>query len=694
MNAILLFSLTLFLLEFFHFPLALADHSLGEICGATNYTANSVYESNLKILFSSLYTEKAVAAGFSKITIGVVPDQIHGLFLCRGDVNSSDCGFCLNQSFEDLLNFCRNTKEASIYYDHCLLRYSNMSFLNSTHQSDDGFFTWNTQNKTESRLSGWDLSNSTTRSYFNTHVKTLLRDISDWAAYNSTTRFGTVEIKMTVSYPKIYGLTQCTPDMSSSDCRGCLQDHIISTLKFLDGSQGGSFMGSLCSLRYEIYPFFYGEPIISISSTGSSISSTPAASRNIPSLAPISVPLANFNKNKKGGMNKRAIIAICVIAILLLCGCFICFFWMKKRRHAEAKGFEEERTLTAIDEASILWKSEERSSEFPLFNFSQIAIATNNFSSDNKLGQGGFGLVYKGVLPDGLEIAVKRLSAQSGQGLVEFKNEIQLIAKLQHRNLVRLIGWCIQGEEKILIYEYMPNKSLDFFIFDKMKGSLINWEKRFEIIEGIAQGLLYLHKHSRLRIIHRDLKASNILLDSEMIPKISDFGLARIFGPKELEANTNRVVGTYGYMAPEYASEGLFSIKSDVFSFGVLLLEIVSGKRNMGFHQYRDFLNLLGYAWDRWKEGERFELIDPSLTEACQSQIERCIHVALLCVQENPVDRPNMSDVNAFLSMESIILPDPKQPAYFNVRIEEKTVRSSEFNGSINDVTLTNQEGR
>ncbi|KAJ3680374.1 hypothetical protein LUZ60_016652 [Juncus effusus] len=156
-----------------------------------------------------------------------------------------------------------------------------------------------------------------------------------------------------------------------------------------------------------------------------------------------------------------------------------------------------------------------------------------------------------------------------------------------------------------------------------------------------------------------------------MVPKISDFGLARIFGPKELEANTNRVVGTYGYMAPEYASEGLFSIKSDVFSFGVLLLEI--------------------------KEGKWFELIDPSLTDACQSQIERCIHVALLCVQENPADRSSMSDVIAFLSMESIILPEPKQPAYFNIRITEKSVQSSEFNDSscsINNMTLTNQEGR
>ncbi|XVF77712.1 hypothetical protein PTKIN_Ptkin14bG0069000 [Pterospermum kingtungense] len=182
--------------------------------------------------------------------------------------------------------------------------------------------------------------------------------------------------------------------------------------------------------------------------------------------------------------------------------------------------------------------------ELVVFDLGTIYQATDTFSVKNKLGEGGFGPVYKGILANGQEIAVKRLSKSSGQGLNEFKNEVKLIAKLQHRNLVRLLGCCIQGEEKMLVYEYMPNRSLDSFIFDQTRRKVLDWSKRFEIICGIARGLLYLHQDSRLRIIHRDLKASNVLLDSEMNPKISDFGMARTFGGDQTEANTNRVVGT------------------------------------------------------------------------------------------------------------------------------------------------------
>ncbi|XP_042038335.1 G-type lectin S-receptor-like serine/threonine-protein kinase SD1-1 [Salvia splendens] len=196
----------------------------------------------------------------------------------------------------------------------------------------------------------------------------------------------------------------------------------------------------------------------------------------------------------------------------------------------------------------------------PFFSLPTVLKATDNFSNTSKLGEGGFGPVYRGVLEDGQEIAVKRLSKMSSQGVNELRNEVMLIAKLQHRNLVRTLGFCAQEEEYMLIYEYMPNHSLDLTLFDKEKSMLLDWQKRFDIINGIAKGLLYLHQDSRLRIIHRDLKASNILLDADIIPKISDFGLARSFGGNQTEAQTRRVIGTYGYMSPEYAIDGLFSV--------------------------------------------------------------------------------------------------------------------------------------
>ncbi|KAM1570915.1 hypothetical protein ACFX10_035861 [Malus domestica] len=307
-------------------------------------------------------------------------------------------------------------------------------------------------------------------------------------------------------------------------------------------------------------------------------------------------------------------------------------------------------------------------SELSVFSYASVLAATCNFSEENKLGQGGFGTVYKGKLVMGREMAVKRLSKYSGQGTLEFKNELILISELQHMNLVQLLGFCIHGEERMLIYEYMPNKSLDSFLFDSTRA-LLDWKKRFSIIEGIAQGLLYLHKYSRMRVIHRDLKTSNILLDENMNPKISDFGMARIFTDNELEANTGRIVGTRGYMSPEYAMEGIFSIKSDVFSFGVLMLEIISGRKNNSFYGDERVLNLVGFTWELWKEGAGLELMDPTLTDSCiPDQFLRCVHVGLLCVEENAGDRPTISNVISMLTNESVALPMPTKPAFFTER--------------------------
>ncbi|KAI7753576.1 hypothetical protein M8C21_021410 [Ambrosia artemisiifolia] len=335
------------------------------------------------------------------------------------------------------------------------------------------------------------------------------------------------------------------------------------------------------------------------------------------------------------------------------------------------------------------------SAEVSLFSLSTISKATNDFSVDNKLGEGGFGPVYKGVLEEGQEIAVKRLSKSSRQGLDEFENEVICIAKLQHRNLVKLLGYCLQGDEKMLIYEYMPNKSLDCFLFDESRKLKLDWQQRFCIIHGIARGLLYLHQDSRLKVVHRDLKAGNILLDNLMCPKISDFGLARMFKEDESEANTKRIVGTLGYISPEYAVNGLYSVKSDIFSFGVLVLEIVSGKKNRGFvHEDHDD-NLLGHAWRLLTEGKPLNLIDECLGGSYSaSEVLRSVHVGLLCAQQRVEDRPNTPTVLAMLGGEGS-LPSPKKPAFF---IQESEINSSSvlplLTSSVNGITLSQVDGR
>ncbi|KAF5945807.1 hypothetical protein HYC85_016035 [Camellia sinensis] len=354
---------------------------------------------------------------------------------------------------------------------------------------------------------------------------------------------------------------------------------------------------------------------------------------------------------------------------------------------------------TTIDEfsnAGKLMLREKKDCELPFVSFSTIETATEYFSEKNKIGQGGYGPVYKGQLVNGQEIAVKRLSSSSRQGLEEFKNEVLLISRLQHCNLVRLLGCCMQRNERILIYEYLPNNSLDFFIFDVTKQYLLDWKMRVRIIGGIAQGLLYLHKYSRLKIIHRDLKTSNILLDKDMNPKISDFGTARIFCDDENQASTKRIVGTHGYMSPEYAMDGLFSVKSDVFSFGVMMLEIISGKKNTSFYRPDRALNLLGYAWELWKEGNGLELVDQALVETSSiSEAMRYIQVGFLCVQEIAADRPNMLDIVSMLTTETMVLPTPKQPAFSKIMgVTNASMPKTPELCSINDVTISEVEVR
>ncbi|KAG2712333.1 hypothetical protein I3760_04G119800 [Carya illinoinensis] len=391
------------------------------------------------------------------------------------------------------------------------------------------------------------------------------------------------------------------------------------------------------------------------------------------------------------------------LAFAFALACTIIYLWRRKMAKRQViKSDQRGRALSPLDSERHIKdlidsvepiEEDGEGIEVPFFDLGSILAATNNFSDTNKLGEGGYGPVYMGTFPGGQEIAVKRLLSVSGQGLQEFKNEVVLISKLQHRNLVRLRGYCIKGDEKILLYEYMPNKSLDLFIFDQNLSMLLDWKIRFNIILGIARGLLYLHQDSRLRIIHRDLKTSNILLDKEMNPKISDFGLARIVAGKDTGDNTTRVAGTYGYMAPEYALDGLFSVKSDVYSFGVVLLEIISGKKNTGFYRSEEAMSLIAYAWRLWAENKVLDLMDQNLHESCDvDQLVKCVNIAFLCVQEDPSDRPTISNIVTMLDSETAIVPTPKQPAFILTRGIFSTISSSSRLETHTELTISRPE--
>ncbi|CAN6684349.1 unnamed protein product [Malus baccata var. baccata] len=290
-----------------------------------------------------------------------------------------------------------------------------------------------------------------------------------------------------------------------------------------------------------------------------------------------------------------------------------------------------------------------------LFTYKELRIATEDFSPANKIGEGGFGSVYKGQLKDRKFAAIKVLSAESRQGVKEFLTEIDVISKIKHENLVELFGCCVEGNQRILVYNYLENNSLEQNLIGGSSTLQFSWRTRREICNGIACGLAFLHEEVRPHIIHRDIKASNILLDKDLMPKISDFGLAKLIPPNMTHVST-RVAGTIGYLAPEYAIRGQLTRKADIYSFGVLLMEIVSGRCNTNTRLPIDEQYLLERTWKLYERRELVGLVDTSLDgdfdaeEAC-----RFLKIGLLCTQDSPKLRPSMSTVVKMLKGEKVV---------------------------------------
>ncbi|XP_059437201.1 cysteine-rich receptor-like protein kinase 44 [Corylus avellana] len=633
--------------------------------GKGNYTANSTYEENLNHLLPSLSSNTEIDYGFYNSSYGQSSDQVHAIGLCRGDANPDVCRGCLNNATSLLKQRCPNQKEAIGWYDYCMLRYSNRSIF-GVEETSPSFHMWN-----------WNNVSANYVNQFNDDLRTLMDSLRSEAAAGGSRRKFAAKNATAPEFKTLYGLVQCTPDLSEQDCNDCLRGAIEGIPQCCDGKQGGRVVRPSCNIRFELYPFY----------NSTATASSPVA----PPVSP-PPPLTNTNttKGSESNTSRTVIIIIVPIGAFVVLVISICIYFRVRRK----------------PRVKIETDDEIRSVESLQFDFGTIKVATDNFSEENKLGQGGFGAVYKGRLFNGQVIAVKRLSTNSGQGDLEFKNEVLLVAKLQHRNLVRLLGFCLEGNERLLIYEFVPNTSLDHFLFDPIKRLHLDWQRRYKIIGGIAKGILYLHEDSRLRIIHRDLKASNILLDAEMNSKISDFGMARLFLLDQTQGNTSRIVGTYGYMAPEYAMHGQFSVKSDIFSFGVLVLEILSGQKNNCFRNGENVEDLLSYVWKNWREGTASNIVDPTISLGSTTEIMRCIHIALLCVQENVANRPTMASVVLMLNSYSITLVVPSEPAFFmhsNIDLEttsqweqsiqvlesDERSKSNSVQASVNEASIT-----
>ncbi|TKY58577.1 Cysteine-rich receptor protein kinase 25 [Spatholobus suberectus] len=425
---------------------------------STDVAADSAFKMDLKTLLS--YLSSNATNGNKSYYKDSVDNSLYGLFMCRGDLPSRLCQQCVLNATHRISSECNSFQEAII----CSI-------------PGQDFFTFT-------------LSNT-------------LASLAE-ATGDTTERYGTKSLKLN-DLQTLYTLGQCTQDLSSDDCKGCLGD-INGKIPWSSlGSVGGRVLYPSCNLRFELFQFYRGDDKAQPPRQGNPLGNPPPSG--------LKVALFSFG-----------------------------YYLIKRKAKKSVKTILREN----FGHESVALE--------PLqFNLTVIEAATNNFSDENRIGKGGFGEVYKGILLDGRQVAVKRLSKSSKQGANEFKNEVLSIAKLQHRNLVAFIGFCLEEQDKILIYEYVPNKSLDYFLFDSQRPKLLSWFERYNIIGGIARGILYLHEHSRLKVIHRDLKPSNVLLDENMIPKISDFGLARIVKINQDRGSTDRIVGTYGYMSPEYA---------------------------------------------------------------------------------------------------------------------------------------------
>ncbi|KAI3516204.1 hypothetical protein L1887_15115 [Cichorium endivia] len=593
-------------------------------------TCNNQTEDN-QLLFSANFIQTTEKIGtqiqsslYGTATSGTGPNGNIGLFQCYGDLSISDCIICYD-SAHYLVPRCFPDTGARVYLDGCFMRFQNYSFLDEYSGPNDTAVCGNTTRKSGA-------FQDSVRQTVLKAVGDALTNVDYFAREEMVSNSGTVN-------ESVYVLAQCWKTLNASSCRSCLDIASNLILGCLPWSEGRALITG-CFMRYSDVNF----------------------------LNPVS----------SGGRNKGRMIAIITASvssfvILLVAVLIGLYIWRRRVIEKKRTGSYDAKKLAKILNDSSL-----------NFKYSIIEKATGNWNDSNKLGQGGFGTVYKGVLPDGREIAVKRLFFNNKFRAADFYNEVNMISSVEHKNLVRLLGCSCSGPESFLVYEFLANMSLDHFIFDSVKGKELNWEKRFQIIIGTTEGLVYLHENTKTRIIHRDIKAANILLDSRLRAKIADFGLARSFQENMSHIST-AIAGTLGYMAPEYLAFGQLTEKADVYSYGVLLLEMVTGMQNNKSKNSEYSDSLVSIAWTNFQQGTVEQIIDPNLMfhtypkQNIQKEAIKVVHVGLLCTQEAPSLRPSISMALKMLVKDDEPLPTPSNPPFIDdneyINLEENLRR-------------------
>ncbi|XP_077244213.1 cysteine-rich receptor-like protein kinase 2 isoform X2 [Tasmannia lanceolata] len=519
--------------------------------------------------------------GFGTTIVGEGPNAVFGLAQCLKDLNSIDCRLCFSE-IRSMLPKCYPNTGGRIFLDGCFGRYENFSFFNQAMDSE------------ASKVCSFS-RNSSEPEKFRQVVKAVIGNVSLEAQRNKGYAVGSASaFNLT-----LYALAQCWENLNKELCSSCLNDAASSIALCTPATEGRSLYAG-CYMRYSTGIFW------NINQTGSHSSGKNKV---------LWIMLGSF-----GGF----------LVFLLLIGIVI---WKKRSILRKSNDLYGLGLSVAISQSKLNVRYEE------------LKKATQNFDSSNKLGQGSNGAVYKGVLSDGREVAIKRLFLNTRQWVDQFFNEVDLVNQVRHKNLVKLLGCSADGPESLLVYEYFFHKSLDQFLFDTNQAKHLDWQKRFDIIQGVAEGLCYLHEESEIRIIHRDIKASNILLDDNFKPKITDFGLARSFTQGQTHLSTG-IAGTLGYMAPEYVVHGHLTEKADVYSFGVLIFEIVMGKRSSSGVGSQHGQSFLAKIWSHYKANTIESLIDRIFyDESVKDEILHVVHVGLLCTQATPSYRPTMTKV-------------------------------------------------